>query len=329
MPEELMRRCLDEITAISDDTTVILHGGEPVMVGRDTLRRFLEYGETKEKSGKKISYDLQTNGMVLDQEWMEMLQQYRVSLGFSIDGPENLHDTYRKTHHSMGSHHMVCQNLALAGRAGIDKNCLCVITDKSVAETDRIHDFFSGLDIRNLDFLPCMNESHHRADLTLSPESYAEFVIRYMNLRNAENNGYTVRSFDDFSRVVNHKDPVSCHLKYPKICGWEVIAIDTGGDVYPCDLFAGHTEFLMGNIATDGLEKIFSSEKSRALYEMANTIPDACADCPDLGYCFGGCLYHRFFAARDLKSKSFYCGAYRKIFRYLKSINKNSCRFNR
>ena len=74
----------------------------------------------------------------------------------------------------------------------------------------------------------------------------------------------------------------------------------------------------MGNIEEDGLEKIINSEKIKKFQEVANTIPEDCESCIYLQYCFGGCLYHRYFKTRTFEAKSYYCEAYKKIFRYLK-----------
>ena len=320
--ESLLLKCLDEITGISEDTTIILHGGEPMLINKKILTNFLEKGEEKKREGKKISINIQTNGMQIDREWIEILKKYNIAVGISIDGHEELHDKYRSTRNGKGSHKTVLENLTIAGLSGLDKNCLCVITKDSLTNIRHIFDFFDGLEIQNIDFLPCMTGNvHHNGqitNLTLSPEDYAKFIIQYYELWKNIKSSYSVRSFSDFINILNKKDSVTCSLIYPKICGWEVISVDTDGDVYPCDSFAGIEEMKMGNIEEDGLEKIFNSEKIKKFQEVANTIPEDCESCIYLQYCFGGCLYHRYFKTRTFEAKSYYCEAYKKIFRYLK-----------
>jgi uncharacterized protein len=327
MSEGLLVKCMDEITAISEECTIILHGGEPMSIGKALFRSFPDYGEKKRKEGKIINYDLQTNGMYIDQEWIELFKKYNISVGFSIDGPEKIHDRYRITRNGKGSHKFVVKNMETASRSGIDKNCLCVVTKDSVKDVDSVFEFFEGLSVKNIDFLPCMTENGKagdQIDLTLSPEEYAEFIINFYELWSKSGRSYDVRSFTDFINILNKKSPLSCHLLYPKICGWEVISIDTDGDVYPCDSFAGHAEMRMGNIVTDGLEKIYSSKKSRDFYEIANSVPKDCESCAFLEYCYGGCLYHRYFRSGNLREKSYYCEAYKRIFRYLKKQHINN-----
>lgn len=327
MSEALLLKCLDEITEISEDSTIILHGGEPMSISKTLFETFFEYGEKKQKAGKKITYELQTNGMFIDEEWIEIIKKYNISVGFSIDGPEKLHDKYRLTRNGKGSHKTVLRNLEIADQASIEKNCLCVITNDSLTNIRSVFDFFNGLSIKNIDFLPCITETSkngEQIDLTLSPEEYAEFIIQYYNLWKVNNGGYYVRSFCDFINILNKKNAVTCHLIYPKICGREVISIDANGDVYPCDSFAGNDDMLMGNIVSDGLEKIYSSKKNRDFYEIANTIPKGCDACSYLEYCFGGCLYHRYLKSGNLRGKTYYCYAYKKIFRHFKKTLNQS-----
>ena len=327
MSEELLLKCLDEITEISEDSTIILHGGEPLSISKMRFKKFLEYGDKKQKEGKKLTYNLQSNGMYIDQEWIEIIKKYNISVGFSIDGPEKLHDKNRLTRNGKGSHKTVLKNLEFADQAGVEKNCLCVITKDNLTDIKSTFGFFNGLGVKNIDFLPCMTKNLNNGtqdDLTLSPEDYSSFIIEYYKLWKANNGGYQVRSFCDFIDILNKKHAVTCHLLYPKICGREVISIDTDGDVYPCDSFTGLKEMQMGNIERDGLEKIYLSKKNRNFYEIANTIPKDCDSCTYLEYCFGGCLYHRYFKSGDLSAKTYYCRAYKNIFRYFKqTINQS------
>ena len=78
--ESLLLKCLDEITGISEDTTIILHGGEPMLINKKILTNFLEKGEEKKREGKKISINIQTNGMQIDREWIEILKKYNNSI---------------------------------------------------------------------------------------------------------------------------------------------------------------------------------------------------------------------------------------------------------
>ena len=71
------------------------HGGEPLVLGLDFYRKALEF-EKKYADGKKIHNTIQTNGVLLNQDWCTFLRDNEFLVGVSIDGPRDIHDRYRK-----------------------------------------------------------------------------------------------------------------------------------------------------------------------------------------------------------------------------------------
>tara|TARA_B110000977_G_C10980247_1_gene455843 strand:+ start:620 stop:1066 length:447 start_codon:yes stop_codon:yes gene_type:complete len=69
-------------------------GGEPTLLGVDYYRKVVAF-QKKHANGKTISTAFQTNGTLLDDEWGEFLAENNFLVGLSIDGPEDLHNTYR------------------------------------------------------------------------------------------------------------------------------------------------------------------------------------------------------------------------------------------
>src|ERR1035438_8134950 len=69
-------------------------GGEPTLLGVDYYRRIEEL-QRKYAAGKRIENTLQTNGVLLDDEWCDFLAANKWLVGLSIDGPRRLHDHYR------------------------------------------------------------------------------------------------------------------------------------------------------------------------------------------------------------------------------------------
>lgn len=121
MPLQQLLKCLDEITEIAEDTTLILHGGEPMLLGVRYWRSFFEYGEKIQQQGRKISYTIQTNGMHVVDEWIALLKKYSVSIGFSLDGPEQLHNQHRTDGKGIGSFKTVMRHLGRLEHAGLEK----------------------------------------------------------------------------------------------------------------------------------------------------------------------------------------------------------------
>jgi serine-type anaerobic sulfatase-maturating enzyme len=70
-------------------------GGEPTLRGLDFYRNVVALQRKYAKRGQRIENDLQTNGVLLNEEWAEFLKKNRFLVGLSIDGPRELHDLYR------------------------------------------------------------------------------------------------------------------------------------------------------------------------------------------------------------------------------------------
>jgi len=320
MTEAISLRSMEELTRISENLVIILHGGEPLMAGLSFFNILLKAGNKKQDECK-ITYHIQTNGTLINRQWIEIFKENKISVGISMDGPQLVHDKFRLTTNGKGTFNQVHNHVKSVEKEGLELNCLCVITSKSLVNIFAIFDFFEASSFKMIDFIPCIMEKNsrnsQREDMTISPKEYAAFITQYFDLWKKSDQKYTVRSFTDFMSILNGEESQTCMLLYPKVCGINVIAIDTNGDVYPCDSFAGQVEMCMGNIANGGLNEILSNSKLKTFVETANGIPEDCGSCRFLKYCFGGCVYHRYFVSKDLKNKSFYCEANKRIFKYI------------
>jgi uncharacterized protein len=78
-----------------DQVSFNWHGGEPLILGLDFYRKAIEF-EKKYADGKVILNTLQTNGTLLNRDWTEFFRKNNFLLGISIDGPENIHNHYRR-----------------------------------------------------------------------------------------------------------------------------------------------------------------------------------------------------------------------------------------
>ncbi len=70
-------------------------GGEPTLRGLDFFRRVVTLQKKYAKPNQRIENDLQTNGVLIDENWAAFLKDHRFLVGLSIDGPRELHDKYR------------------------------------------------------------------------------------------------------------------------------------------------------------------------------------------------------------------------------------------
>ena len=98
MGTDLLELCIRDFCASCDlpELTVEWHGGEPLLAGMDFFRSALAF-ERKYAGGRPVHNTLQTNGTLLDRDWAEFFHDNDFLLGLSLDGPEDIHDRYRRT----------------------------------------------------------------------------------------------------------------------------------------------------------------------------------------------------------------------------------------
>lgn len=115
-----IRKLYDEDKIIAELDKVgqnfILFGGEALLVPKEDLEKFWKYGY--EKYGRN---GVQTNGILIDDDHIELFKKYNVSVGFSIDGPEELNDfrwagTLEKTREATAK---TIANIEKVAKAGI------------------------------------------------------------------------------------------------------------------------------------------------------------------------------------------------------------------
>jgi len=78
------------------------HGGEPLLLGVEYYRKALRLQRTYGRN-RQIDNVLQTNGVLLTDEWCEFFKENNFLIGVSIDGPEHCHNRYRRNIKNEGS----------------------------------------------------------------------------------------------------------------------------------------------------------------------------------------------------------------------------------
>lgn len=117
-----------------DEVGVILHGGEPLLVGADHLDALLGElaGGLARGAGARVRFSLQTNGLRLSAEpaLLDVLHRYRVAVGVSLDGTAADHDRHRRLPSGAGSWARTAEAIRLLGSAAhreLFAGLLCVV----------------------------------------------------------------------------------------------------------------------------------------------------------------------------------------------------------
>jgi uncharacterized protein len=109
MTDALLETYVRQYIATSPGPAVLFvwHGGEPTLAGLDFYRHAVELQKRYLPQGWTCWNNLQTNGILLDDEWCSFLADAHFDIGLSIDGTRWLHDAYRKDPQGRGTYERV------------------------------------------------------------------------------------------------------------------------------------------------------------------------------------------------------------------------------
>jgi uncharacterized protein len=86
--------------------TFLLHGGEPLLAGKARMVAFVDViRSTFERitPGTKLEFSMQTNGILITAEWLELFERIGLTFGISLDGDKIANDRHRIDHRGLSS----------------------------------------------------------------------------------------------------------------------------------------------------------------------------------------------------------------------------------
>ena len=117
----------------------------------------------------------------------------------------------------------------------------------------------------------------------------------------------------------NHRVP-ACH--WVDNCSKSFVAIDTKGNLYPCEHWVNNSDFLIGNIQ-NGLK---NSLKNNRLFENRVELLKSsdCKNCDIFDLCYGGCPWNAWSLYNDCNKKdASICIGRKKLIKHIKDYMSN------
>ena len=310
------------------------HGGEPLMRPLSFYKRVLEL-QRRYARGRIIDNCLQTNGTLLTDEWCQFFRENNWLIGISIDGPQELHDEYRRMRGGQPSFFKVMKGIRLLQKHGVEWNAMGVVNDFNADYPLEVYHFYKDNGCQYIQFAPIIERLYHHADgrhlasplttsgaggglapFSVSPEQYAHFCCTIFDewVRHDVGQVY-VQLFDaTLARWVGEEPGVCCMAE---TCGHAGV-IEHNGDVYSCDHFV-FPEYLLGNIHHESITAMMYSERQLQFGRAKrDSLPRQCRACQWLTICNGGCPKDRFCKTADGEpGLNYLCAAYKTFFAHV------------
>lgn len=291
-----------------DEVLFAWQGGEPMLCGLDFYRRVVAL-QQRYGAGKRISNSLQTNGVLLNDEWCKFLKQHDWLVGISLDGPADLHDALRQTRHGKPTHHKVMAAIEKLRAHNVAFNLLVVVHHHNSQQPQRLYRYLRELGTPFIQFIPLLERDEQgRLDpLSVSASAWGHFLCTIFDIWIREDVGRIfIQLFDSTLAVWCGYPSQMCVTS--KTCG-HAFALEANGDVYQCDHYV-YPAWKLGNLQQRSLTDMNgSSEAIDFGRHKQRSLPTACLECPVLQFCNGDCPKHR-----DESGKSVLCAGYRHFF---------------
>jgi uncharacterized protein len=305
MTDELLELFTRQYIEASEgpEVNVVWHGGEPALAGLDFYRRAVELQKRYLPVGWFCRNNLQTNGVLLDDEWASFIAEERFDVGLSIDGAEPLHDKYRKDHGGNGS----WQNAVMAIRClqahGVQPDLLCTVTSSAAAEPLAVYRALRELDTGWIQFIPIVRKD---SEGRLTPDSvssavYGDFLCAIFDEWAHNDIGHLdVQLFAEAARVWSGGEAGLCWMA--PTCGRAII-VEADGGVYSCDHYV-YPEYRIGDINISHLRDLVDLPvQIRFGNDKRDRLHGKCHACAWFAVCNGGCPKDRFLA-KNIEQKT-------------------------
>jgi uncharacterized protein len=293
----------------NDPVTFTFHGGEPLLAGAEFYQQALPL-LTNELRDLEPNFALQTNLWKLTPDLAEILAKYKIPIGSSLDGPQELNDLQR----SEGYYERTMRGYELAKKHGLQVQFICTFTSHSVQFKEDIFKFFmhNRLTLKLHPALPSL-KSYEPDRWTLSPEKYGDLLVYLLDKYLENMDQIEVRNINDYARCVLTGRGTVCTFVD---CMENTFAVGPDGSIYPCYRYVGMLEYVMGHVRDrPSQEDLIQSAAGVRMQRFKECVDRECKGCKHIRYCRGGCPYNAIARSDgEIEGVDPHCRAYRRIF---------------
>lgn len=324
MSPEVLEATIDQLGRLSHaqshPLSVVMHGGEPLLLGMRSVTRLVE--GLRATMRQDAGLHVQTNGVLLTDAYIDLFARHDVGVSISFDGP--VHDLNRLDRAGRGSHERVLAGIArLVAHPASDRlfSGLLAVVDPT-SDPTAVYEALKATGAPSFDFL--YRDGNH---VTLpygkhAPESteYADWMIRLVNHYLSDPAPPRIRILDDLMRLIlggrGHKEGVG-------LTEYGIVVIDTDGTITKNDTlkvaYAGGDRFGISRLITDrDLLDGLQAEDVSSYYKLQEPTSPLCRACPELNVCGGGMPAHRFSNDNGYNNPTVFCADQKRLIAHLR-----------
>ncbi|HSH36632.1 thioether cross-link-forming SCIFF peptide maturase [Schnuerera sp.] len=272
-------------------------GGEPLM-NFNLVKELVYYGRELEKDNNKhFRFTITTNGVLLDEDKIDFINEHMDNVVMSLDGRKEINDNMRKTVTGQGSYDIILPKFKeLINKRG-DKDYFIrgTFTSYNLDFSKDVLDYYqNGFKMTSIEPVvtdPDMGYALREEHMETVLEEYEKFSKEYIEIKKKD------KDFLFFHFMIDlNQGP--CLAKRAVGCGAgsEYMAVTPDGDLYPCHQFVDDKSFRIGDVFNG-----INNTQLRKEFKRANVFnKEECRNCWAKFYCSGGCHANAYNTNKDI-----------------------------
>lgn len=264
---------------------IAFFGGEPLL-RPDLIRHTVNYAKkSAHRIGKVIAFHIVTNGTLLKDAIGDFIAKEDIRLEVSIDGPQKIHDHYRPYLNGSGSFHTVHDNLLRFRKRHPNHEIQIFSVITGTKSLPWLQSFLKQLKTSAFTFNPVHLPPEEEKNCWKKQLNIAQHALKKRVVKHRKQFLLGDACFDagincQMSFFLNEKTVRSCEV------GIDTTITTQSGKIYPCPLFIGHEDQVIGDIFHG-----FCPEKVKPYIERTVDALHPCSQCAVKYFCGGGCAF--------------------------------------
>ena len=324
--EQLLERMLEHCEAHNRQMSLTFHGGEPTLLPSRHLGRYAS--RAREVLGDRLgTIGMQTNGTLVNEEWVKTCQREKIAVGVSLDGPAEINDATRVDHSGLGSHDRAVRGLKLLQKGGVLNGVLCVVNPR--LDGVAVYDYFRELGVQSISFLlpDITHDSKERLYGGIGPTPVADYLIPVFDRWFQEDDPeVVVRLFWELIAHMFGGMPGSDAFGNGPL---SYVIIETDGAIQPVDTLRACEEGMIEtnlNVNEHGFDDLnLGPPLLRRLVHTGTPLAKPCISCREREICGGGYITHRYSRENGFDNPSAWCDDIYKLLSHIRSKVTENC----
>lgn len=332
MSDETINSIVDGLIEYSEfqesGFAIVLHGGEPLLLGKNKLELLLNKLRSK-LPHNKYPISIQTNGILITESILNLCHKYNASLSVSIDGTKEANDIARLDRHGKSSFTDTLDGIKKL-RNHVNSDFLFAGTLTVIQPTTNpvlTYDFLKFVGSPNIDFLYQDGnlEKLPNGKLSFSTTEYGNWLVEIFDLYINDPNPVQIRILDDLIKILiggsASKEGKGEH-------DFGILVIESNGEIRKNDTLRASFEgvdYFYGrpNIKSHSIKSIIESEEFKSYVRSPSPTSNTCKTCEFLHICGGGMPLYRWNNTNGFDNPSVYCEDHKVVIKHIANYLKD------